>query len=369
MIDTSLDSTNFYFLIAIFQGIVLSCIIIFRSRDSKPNLFFGLLVFLFSLSLLHLILEESIHAFNSKFPIPMEFSLAYGPLAYFHVKYIKNPLRTFSWKDVLHFLPSLLLDVIFFLLLFTYVRFNLDWANENITLIQTIALVLGLFGIVQLATYTYLIYRESVNMKPVLPGFEKVKTWLRHLILSWCLLVGFLLLAIPIALFFIKKLDTNSLYFYKPLGVILGLFIYILGYLYLLKYLKVIKNYKDRVRRIHFSKNEFNEKKEELLHALTKNQLYKDSELTILKLAKHLDWPVNNLSRIINDTLHTNFTDLINSYRVEAFKQKLIESDSDKYSILGLSEEAGFNSKTSFYRIFKKETGMTPSDYVKSLPK
>ncbi|WP_108802696.1 AraC family transcriptional regulator [Aquimarina sp. Aq107] len=367
MIDTALDSTNFYFLIAVFQGFILSLVIVFRFNKSMPNLFFGVLVFLFSLSILHLILGESIQAFNSKFPIPMEFSLAYGPLAYFHVIYIKNPSKFFRWKDFLHFLPSLLLDGLLFILLFTYIRLNLDWAYANIILIQKIALIMGLLGIVQLGVYTYLIYRESVGVKNVLIEFKEVRTWLRYLIISWCILVGFLLFAIPIALVFIKKVDENSFYFYKPLGVILGFFIYSLGYLYLLKYLKVIRNYSNRVIRIHLSENNLSEKKEELLYAITKNELYRDSELTISKLATHLGWPSNNLSRIINDTLHTNFTDLINSYRVEAFKQKLIANDSEKYSILGLSEEAGFNSKTSFYRVFKKETGMTPSEYLNSL--
>ncbi|WP_298895581.1 helix-turn-helix domain-containing protein [uncultured Psychroserpens sp.] len=367
MIDTSLDSTNFYFLIAVFQGFVLSCIIIFRFKNSMPNLFFGILVFLFSLSLLHLILEESVQAFNSKFPIPMEFSLSYGPLAYFHVLYIKNPMRIFKWKDFLHFLPSLLLDGVFFTLLFTYIRFNTDWAYSNISFIQKLALIMGLIGMVQIIIYTYLIYRESITSKNLLIEFKTVRRWLKYLIISWCFLVGFLIFAIPIALFFIKNIDENSSYFYKPLGIILGLFIYFLGYLYLLKYLKVIENYSNRMLRIHFSENDLRQKKEELLYVLTKDELYRDSELTISKLATHLGWPTNNLSRIINDTLHTTFIDLINSYRVEAFKKNLINNDNEKYSILGLSEKSGFNSKTSFYRVFKKETGMTPSEYLNSL--
>ncbi len=367
MIDTSLDTTNFYFLLAIFQGFVLSFFILFRFKDSMPNLFFGILVFLFSLSLLHLILEESIHAFNSKFPIPMEFSLAYGPLTYFHVIYIKNPLKVFRKKDLLHFLPSFLLDGLLFVLLFTYIRLNLDWANTNVTLIQKLALIIGFLGMVQLAFYTYLIYRESLGVKNLSFEYKGVRTWLKYLIISWGILVGFLLFAIPIGLIFIKKVDENSSYFYKPLGIILGVFIYSLGYLYLLKYLKVIRDYSNRVIRIYSSENNLSEKKEELLYAITKDELYRDSELTISKLAAHLGWSANNLSRIINDTLHTNFTDLINGYRVEAFKQKLTVNDSKKYSILGLSEEAGFNSKTSFYRIFKKETGMTPSEYLNSL--
>ena len=121
MIDTSLNSSNFYFLLAVFQGLILAFIIIFRQPTRKSNLFFGLLLFLFSSSLLHLILEESISAFNSKFPIPMEFSLSFGPLAFLHIRYIKDPKRVFRKKDLLHFLPSLLLDGVFFTSIFLYI--------------------------------------------------------------------------------------------------------------------------------------------------------------------------------------------------------------------------------------------------------
>ena len=53
----------------------------------------------------------------------------------------------------------------------------------------------------------------------------------------------------------------------------------------------------------------------------------------------------------------------MNEQRVNHVRQMLIDPDFDKYSLLGIAIEAGFNSKSSFNRIFKKETGMTPSQY------
>ena len=366
MIDTSLDSSNFYFLLAVFQGAILAVITIFRGTFRKANLFFGLLIFLFSLSLLHLILEESISAFNSKFPIPMEFSLAYGPLTYLHILYIKDPKRTFLKKDLLHFLPSFLLDGVFFTAIFIYIRNHMEWAYENILLIQTLALVIAFLGAVQLSIYTYLIYRESVEAKRVLREFQKIKKWLNQLIGSWGLLIGFLVLTVPIGLVFIEDLDEHSSLIYKPLGILICLFIYILGYLYLLKYASVIERYVERISKFSFTEHEINDQKIRLLLALKEENLYQDSGLTIAKLANHLCLPINSLSILINESLQTNFNDLINHHRVMAFKNRVLEPDSHKYSIVGLSQEVGFSSKASFYRAFKKETGMTPSDFIKS---
>lgn len=366
MIDTSLTSSNFYFLLAVFQGALVAFIIIFRRPIRKANLFFGVLVFLFSLSLLHLILEESISGFNAKFPVPMEFSLSYGPLAYLHVMYIKDPKRTFLKQDLLHFLPSLLLDGVFFTVIFLYIRSHIEWAYSNIILIQSTALTMIFLGAIQLSIYSYFIYRESVEAKRVLKEFQKIKKWLNYLIFAWSLLIGFLVLAVPIGLIFIEGVDEYSMLLYKPVGTLICLWIYLLGYTYLLKYAPVIEIYAGRISRFSFSEQELEDRRNHLLLVLKEEKIYQDSGLTIAKLANHLNIPINSLSILINESLQTNFSDLINHHRILAFKELADEPESQKYSIVGLAQQVGFRSKASFYRAFKKETGMTPSQFIKS---
>jgi len=48
---------------------------------------------------------------------------------------------------------------------------------------------------------------------------------------------------------------------------------------------------------------------------------------------------------------------------VEEVKAKLLDPENDKYTLLGLAAEAGFNSKSSFNALFKHHTGMTPSEF------
>lgn len=242
----------------------------------------------------------------------------------------------------------------------------MDWAYENIPLIQSVALVIALLGAIQLSIYTYFIHKEMVEAKRMLREFQKIKKWLNYLIISWSFLIGFLVLAVPIGLLFIEDLDNNSALIYKPLGILLSLCIFLLGYLYLIKYARLVENYTDRISKFGFSEEELERRKQQLLQLLKEEKLYRDSGLTIAKLANHLNWPINSLSNVVNESLNTNFNDLINYHRVEAFKKRVRESESKKYSIVGLGQEVGFRSKASFYRAFKKETGITPSQFIDS---
>lgn len=71
----------------------------------------------------------------------------------------------------------------------------------------------------------------------------------------------------------------------------------------------------------------------------------------------------HHLSQAINQNLNTNFYKFVNAYRVEEVKKKLKNPEFEKYSILGIAFESGFNSKSTFNKIFKEETGMTPSEF------
>ncbi|PKG43635.1 helix-turn-helix domain-containing protein, partial [Psychroflexus sp. MES1-P1E] len=104
-----------------------------------------------------------------------------------------------------------------------------------------------------------------------------------------------------------------------------------------------------------------------LKEQIATNLFYLNSELTLKSLADSLNIHPNILSKIINEGLDKNFSDFINEYRINAFIDKL---DSDKYdniTLLGISFECGFNSKTTFNRVFKNIKGITPLNYKKSI--
>jgi AraC-like DNA-binding protein len=100
---------------------------------------------------------------------------------------------------------------------------------------------------------------------------------------------------------------------------------------------------------------------------MEKERPYTDGNLTLQKLAKALAMPANHLSQIINEQLNQNFFDFINYHRIEEAKRMLVDPARKHYSILAISEEVGFNSKSAFNAAFKKHTDMTPSEFRKAL--
>ena len=100
---------------------------------------------------------------------------------------------------------------------------------------------------------------------------------------------------------------------------------------------------------------------------LIKSKPYLDENLTLGKLAEQLGTSDKKLSTLINQHMNTTFYDLINKYRVAAVVKKMELDSYDDYSLFGIACESGFKSRTSFGRIFKKETGHSPSAYKSNL--
>jgi AraC-like DNA-binding protein len=100
-----------------------------------------------------------------------------------------------------------------------------------------------------------------------------------------------------------------------------------------------------------------------LLGVMETEKPYTDGGLTLPALAARLNVSTHHLSQVINERLGQSFNDFVNSYRVEEAKRKLTDPRLKHYSVLAIAEEVGFNSKSSFNAVFKKQTGMTPSEF------
>jgi len=103
----------------------------------------------------------------------------------------------------------------------------------------------------------------------------------------------------------------------------------------------------------------------QLVRALAEEQLFKDPDLTLSGLARHVGLTPNAVSQLVNAGLGQSFTDWVNGYRLAEVVRRLRTDDARRFTVLALALDAGFNSKTTFNRVFKEKTGLTPSAYQK----
>lgn len=83
--------------------------------------------------------------------------------------------------------------------------------------------------------------------------------------------------------------------------------------------------------------------------------------VSLSSVAKHLCVAPSHLSRIINKSARTSFSDILNSLRI-SHVQRLFDNGENCISDMAL--EAGFGSIRNFNRIFKKHFNMTPKEYL-----
>jgi len=94
---------------------------------------------------------------------------------------------------------------------------------------------------------------------------------------------------------------------------------------------------------------------------------YLNKNTSLRDLAEKLNSSPNYISQAINKEKGINFNEFINRYRIKEAVKRLNDENYKHYNIESIGETVGFNAKTTFYAAFKKQMGLTPSAYLKSL--
>lgn len=107
----------------------------------------------------------------------------------------------------------------------------------------------------------------------------------------------------------------------------------------------------------------------QLTNKIKEEKLFLQKDVTIRLLARQLKINEKEFSKLIKTHTGKNFYHYINQFRVNEFKRLLQTPKATKLSLLGLSEESGFCSKSTFYSTFKAFEGITPKQYQDQLKK
>lgn len=120
----------------------------------------------------------------------------------------------------------------------------------------------------------------------------------------------------------------------------------------------------EKYSRSSINEQQLKETFELIKDGFERERLHVKTDLTLSSLAAHINTSRHQVSQAISTQYSGNFFDLVNDYRVEEFKRRATQPEARNLTLLGIAQEAGFSSKATFYSVFKKKTGMTPSEYL-----
>ena len=362
------------------QAILLALMLFLRTQASRNGRKWlaWLLLALGIASIFHAFNELSFYLdFPHLIRLNWGLTLIYGPLLFLYVRQLTQDEVKLTREDFLHFSPYLL-NLILLL------PFFLQEGESKIQILDYFTAIITR-GMDIYRPYYYLLqigialwgWNYTLKCLPLLRSYRKrllanygdiekrQLNWMESIVYGFMGL--FVLFVISLALNFTTTYPDfdHEQYFY------LGSFA--LVYWMTFKSVKLEGNMAPSQAEVTSSSNTTKlldvdtKQKDQLLAYMREEKPYLNSELTAVDLAKSLGLTRHQLSQILKEQVGKNFYDFINTYRVDAFKSHLEDPAFSNYNLLGIALESGFKSKSSFNAIFKKVTGMTPSQYKKGL--
>ncbi len=364
---------NIIIITGIIQGFIFVLIVLLSKKyQSKSTLLLSGLIFSYSASMLIYILPDIglislIEAYRYLF-IP--FASIIPVLIYSYVIYFLNPSYKFSLIHKLMYLPFTVFLSVFvvykFIILFEIEDANTVtpafrfWVyfNEIFSVLYSIIIL----GILLIKVFNDSNLKKTFDLNVIRPEL----TWLK-IILLFIYFFVFVWGYLTYQNIFNSNINENAFYY---LWIPMAITIYLFGHIGIYKH-GIIKE--REVLRSHLKVTKTTVKKNNFtnLHIkdfetyLIDEKAYLDPNLSLESVADHLRINPSYLSRIINKNLDTSFSDYVHNLRVKEAQNYLCNPEFAKYTMVAIGLEAGFNSRSAFFNIFKKQTGKTPFQYKK----
>lgn len=330
---------------------------------------------------------------NFLFYMPFQHTLLIGPVIFFYVQSLLNPNFSFGKREWMHLIPGIL-----------YIIWNLIVAITDRLVLKKYYLMDGysdpdfqnwyiIAGLVSILFYLIVCLRYYQNYRKFIVqelSFADNVTfkWVRNFLIAFFIYFSSSLL-LGVLNFMKVGLNYQDEWWYYLLFALLFYYIAITGYsnsienkvkyeLDFLKYRFPLAlaapeisstddiQYED-IGTISQPKQETiidHVWKERVLNVVLHQKRYQNPDLTLTDLAKELQTNPSFLSKIINQSFQMNFNDFVNFYRVEDVKQQLQDKGNAHLTIMSMAYDAGFNSKATFNRAFKKQTGKNPKEWM-----
>lgn len=362
--------TDILLVLITFQFVIFVLYLIQKGKKKLPNViliaFFLSEIFGFVPSFIY---KHSDYFYNNCphlffIGIPAWYLLA--PLMYIYVKSMVNTKFKLNVKLLLHFTPY------FAVLLYFLFGFHLHSTDFKKQLLENRAILGELHWLIIKITFTSQVVVYNIFSLNLLYSYRrKLKNQLSSLKnkdLSWLrfFLFSFIVACLSVHVF-IPLLHTVVDFNVRLINLVIFFVIFtMLFYKAIIKpdaFVGVDEEIQNKKKSLSNSSSELY--LEKLQSYMDIEKPYLDPDITLTTLADKVTIPYRSLSEVLNDSLGCSFYNFINRYRIKESKRLLQDPSTNQKTILEVLYEVGFNSKSSFNNAFKKETGMTPTQYKK----
>ncbi|MGL1888086.1 MAG: helix-turn-helix domain-containing protein [Reichenbachiella sp.] len=293
----------------------------------------------------------------------------FGPMAYL---YVKSSTRSNSINKLFllgHLIPFILFLTYVLHVFLTYTDkeyTELSWSghlNTTYTIIEVAAIMINLIYSIVIVLF---LRGYSQSQSKLFSYKQSLHWYLMYYALGILIIVLFWMISFAGKYFWYYSSDLVN---YDTVWISISLLTYVIGYFILVKpdlfrieeQITVTKSY-DRL-----SKEEVAIVLNKMEAIFNQDKVFRNPELTLKQLADQLDIKPNDLSWLLNKEIDESFYDYINGFRVKDFLKKIQNREHKQYTLLNLATTSGFNTKSTFNKVFKKHTGQTPSAYINAL--
>lgn len=339
-----------------------------KQKEKASNKYLGLFFLILGITIFFRFLEVSKLILKVPHAIELDFPFCFlmSPFYLFFIKSYIDDYKPSTKEKLLQSIPAIAVFVflipVFLLNTSEKLEYIIHEASSSYSWRYQILNTAFYIQTVGYLIYTlFLLKKYSVNESEELTN--KIK-WLRILTIT-LLCVKFLILIIVLSINKDKKFEHTPI---TAISVLVLILVWLLQKSELLN-TQQKENSEDDDVKIKY-KNSFLSNEDISNHAhrisslIDEKRLFLDKEISISSLSKELDLPTRTISEVINRHFSCSFNDFINRLRIDYSKTLLLEN-TPAMKIDFIGEEAGFSSRATFYSNFKKNTGLSPSDFVK----
>jgi len=334
-------------------------------RKDKSIFYLNFFVLSFTLNNLQITLAEydfiTLNFFERKLLIPF-YALIIPSFYTFVIHYLKveKEIKSFVIISVVLFFNEILIRIVF------ATQFYNETSNYIVAKYAQIEEIINICYTVFLFLKVVYIFLNQSKLYQEIATYDNMK-WLKKFFLYGFIII---LLWVVAIVFNIKEVINPNIPIYYPLRLSSTFLIFWIAYYGFFKYSLLTE-------RIELRKEIANDKSPNdvninensnatfqlIQNCILENKLYFDPDLCVETVALKSEIPIKKLPTIIFEATNYNFSDYINSLRVEKAKKYLIQKKYSNYTIVAIGLECGFNSKTTFYNAFNKFVKMSPTQY------